>query len=574
MKTAPYMTVILSYRKTAWEEKKKKSFIVVGVLWQQPRLHRHVVLLLTSSPDYFLPPCHSYFPYILLLPCHLLPPAGYHHRHPASRLMSRLSFTTPPAPVDLICLHEPSGACRSILTTTTISTDTTDTTSMPAKRVPTSDTTEALTAELEPMTPKEERPPGEVGEDETQKTQLKKELGLLEGVAIILGIIVGSGIFISPKGVLRETGSVGMSLVVWVMCGLMSLVGALCYAELGTSIPKSCGDYAYINAGFGSLPAFLFLWAANLIFVPTTNAIMALAFAKYVVQPFFPNCDLPDDAVRLIAALSICFLTALNCWNVRVTTKLQDFFMVTKIGALLIVIIAGIVHLCMGNTGNFYNSFQGTSTEPGEIAVSYSGIFSYAGWNYLNFMTEELKNPFVNLPRAIYISLPLVTLVYVMANVAYLAVLSPVDMLASDAIAVTFADRLMGSSSWVMPLLVALSAFGGLSVHIMTSSRLCFVGARQGHFPDNLALINCKCNTPMSSLIFLGLLSLVYLSTTDIYRLIDYTSFVESSFILCSITSLLYMRWKYPDMERPIKVNVIVPIAFLLVCGFLVFLPL
>ncbi|XP_063856225.1 putative L-type amino acid transporter 1-like protein MLAS isoform X3 [Scylla paramamosain] len=171
---------------------------------------------------------------------------------------------------------------------------------MPAKRVPTSDTTEALTAELEPMTPKEERPPGEVGEDETQKTQLKKELGLLEGVAIILGIIVGSGIFISPKGVLRETGSVGMSLVVWVMCGLMSMVGALCYAELGTSIPKSGGDYAYINAGFGSLPAFLFLWAANLIFVPTTNAIMALPFAKYVIQPFFPNCDLPDDAVRLI----------------------------------------------------------------------------------------------------------------------------------------------------------------------------------------------------------------------------------------------------------------------------------
>ncbi|XP_063882580.1 Y+L amino acid transporter 2-like isoform X2 [Scylla paramamosain] len=483
---------------------------------------------------------------------------------------------------------------KSILTTTTISTDTTDTTSMPAKRVPTSDTTEALTAELEPMTPKEERPPGEVGEDETQKTQLKKELGLLEGVAIILGIIVGSAlcivshngttgqcrpscflllmcIFTSPKGVLRETGSVGMSLVVWVMCGLMSLVGALCYAELGTSIPKSGGDYAYINAGFGSLPAFLFLWAANLIFVPTTNAIMALAFAKYVIQPFFPNCDLPDDAVRLIAALSI----SLNCWNVRVTTKLQDFFMVTKIGALLIVIIAGIVHLCMGNTGNFHNSFQGTSTEPGEIAVSfYSGIFSYAGWNYLNFMTEELKNPFVNLPRAVYISLPLVTLVYAMANVAYLAVLSPVDMLASDAIAVTFADRLMGSGSWVMPLLVALSAFGGLSVHIMTSSRLCFVGARQGHFPDNLALINCKCNTPMSSLIFLGLLSLVYLSTTDIYCLIDYTSFVESSFILCSIASLLYMRWKYPDMERPIKVNIIVPIAFLLVCGFLVFLPL
>ncbi|KAG0719517.1 Y+L amino acid transporter 2 [Chionoecetes opilio] len=446
---------------------------------------------------------------------------------------------------------------------------------MPRNRIPASQTTEALTAELEPMTPQQEQPAAKLGEEEPQKTQLKKELGLTEGVAIILGIIIGSGIFISPKGVLRETGSVGMSLVVWVMCGLMSMVGALCYAELGTAIPKSGGDYAYIKEGFGSLPSFLFLWAANLIFVPTTNAIMSLAFAKYVIQPFFPNCDVPDNAVRLIAALAICSLTALNCWNVRVTTKLQDFFMITKIGALLIVIIAGLVYLAMGNTENFHNSFQGTSTEPGQIAVSfYSGIFSYAGWNYLNFMTEELKDPFVNLPKAIYISLPLVTLVYVLANISYLAVLTRVDMLASDAIAVTFADRLMAQGSWVMPLLVALSAFGGLSVHIMTSSRLCFVGAREGHFPDNLALISCRCNTPMSSLIFLGLLSLCYLNTTDIYALIDYASFVESLFILCSIASLLFMRWRFPNMHRPIKVHLAVPIVFLLVCSFLVFLPL
>ncbi|KAK8721613.1 hypothetical protein OTU49_012662 [Cherax quadricarinatus] len=302
---------------------------------------------------------------------------------------------------------------------------------------------------------------------------------------------------------------------------------------------------------------------------------MGLTFAKYVIQPFFPNCDMPDSSVRLIAALAISFLTFINCWNVRVTTKLQDVFMVTKIGALLIVIVAGMVHLFMGNTQNFDNAFEGTSTEPGQIAVSfYSGIFSYAGWNYLNFMTEELQNPFVNLPRAIYISLPLVTLVYVLANIAYLAVLTPTAMLASDAIAVTFADKLLAQGSWIMPILVALSAFGGLSVHIMTSSRLCFVGARQGHFPDCLALINCKCNTPTTSLVFLGLLSLVYLCTTNIYSLIEYASFVESMFILCSIAGLLFLRWRQPDMKRPIKINIIIPIIFLLICGFLVFLPL
>ncbi|XP_071541986.1 Y+L amino acid transporter 2 isoform X2 [Panulirus ornatus] len=441
---------------------------------------------------------------------------------------------------------------------------------MPGKRMSTSETTEPLTAELEPMTPTETQ-----HGDINGKTQLKKELGLLEGVAIILGIIIGSGIFISPKGVLQETGSVGMSLTVWVLCGFLSMIGALCYAELGTSVPKSGGDYAYINTAFGSLPSFLFLWDANLIFVPTTNAIMALTFAKYVIQPFFPDCGMPDSAVRLIAALAICFLTFINCWNVRVTTKLQDVFMATKIGALLIVIIAGLVHLCMGNTQNFHNAFEGTTREPGQIAVSfYSGIFSYAGWNYLNFMTEELQNPFVNLPRAIYISLPLVTMVYVLANIGYLAVLSPAAMLASDAIAVTFADTVLSYGSWMMPILVALSAFGGLSVHIMTSSRLCFVGARQGHFPDCLALINYKCNTPTSSLVFLGFLSLIYLCTTDIYSLIEYASFVESMFILFSIAGLLYMRWTRPNMERPIKVCIIIPVIFLLICGFLVFLPL
>lgn len=129
------------------------------------------------------------------------------------------------------------------------------------------------------------------------KTRLKKQLGLLEGVAIILGIIIGSGIFVSPKGVLREAGSVGLSLIVWGLCGFLSMLGALCYAELGTSIPKSGSDYAYIGEAFGSLPSFLYLWDAIFIFVPNTNAIMGLT--NYLAQPLFPDCDPPDSALRL-----------------------------------------------------------------------------------------------------------------------------------------------------------------------------------------------------------------------------------------------------------------------------------
>lgn len=161
------------------------------------------------------------------------------------------------------------------------------------------------------------------------------------------------------------------------------------------------------------------------------------------------------------------------------------------------------VNIHSGKTTNFDQPFQDTTRVPGKIAIAfYAGIFSYSGWNYLNFMTEELKDPYVNLPRAIYISLPLVTLIYGLANVAYLVVLSPIEMRASYAIAVTLGDKALGIFSWIMPVLVAISAFGGLSVHIMTSSRMCFVGARNGHFPAMLSHITVDKLTPTPALVF------------------------------------------------------------------------
>lgn len=183
---------------------------------------------------------------------------------------------------------------------------------------------------------------------------------------------------------------------------------------------------------------------------------------------------------------------------------MQNLFMFTKIAALVIVIIIGVVWMCMGHTENFENAFANTETDPGKLSLAfYSGIFSYAGWNYLNFMTEELRDPYKNLPRAIYISLPLVTAIYVLANMAYLAVLTPQEMIASNAIAVTFGDKVLTMGKWVIPIMVAVSAFGGLSVHIMTSSRMCFVGARNGHMPAILSHINVSKYTPTPSLVFL-----------------------------------------------------------------------
>ncbi|XP_034234111.1 Y+L amino acid transporter 2-like [Thrips palmi] len=404
--------------------------------------------------------------------------------------------------------------------------------------------------------------------------QLRKELGLLDGVAINVGVIIGAGIFVSPKGVLQYTGSIGLALLVWVLCGGLSLVGALCYAELGTMIPRSGGDYAYIGEAFGALPAFLYLWVSLFIIVPTGNAITALTFAEYILQPAWPTTAPPDAVLRLVAAAVTCVLTAINCYNVKWATRVQDLFTGTKLLALVVIVLAGLYALGTGKTENLQQPFKGTITSPGYIALSfYSGLFSYGGWNCLNFLTEELKDPHRNLPRAICISLPTVTVIYVLANIAYCVVLTPSELLSSSAVAVLFGEKMLGVMSWSMPVFVACSTFGALNGCIMSSSRLFFVGARQGHLPAAVALINVKRLTPVPALLFLCLLTLVQFVIKDVYVLINYVSFVESFFTLVSVTGLLYMRYSKPDLHRPIKVNTILPIVFFVICVFLAVLP-
>lgn len=302
---------------------------------------------------------------------------------------------------------------------------------------------------------------------------------------------------------------------------------------------------------------------------------MSLTFASYVLQPFFAaECEVPKIACQLLAAATICGLTYLNSFDVRTTTKMQNVIMFTKIAALVFIILIGLGWMLSGHLENFDEPFANTETDPGKLSVAfYSGIFSYAGWNYLNFMTEELRDPYKNLPRAIYISLPLVTLIYVLANAAYLAVLTPQQMMASEAIAVTFGNKVLTYGAWTIPVLVAISTFGGLSVHIMTSSRMCFAAARNRHMPEVLSFINVDRYTPTPSLVFLCVLSLLYLFIGDVFTLITYSSVVETFFIMMSVTAVLYFRWKHPDMPRPIKVHILVPITFVIICIFLIIVP-
>ncbi|KAI6229397.1 hypothetical protein M3Y95_00526800 [Aphelenchoides besseyi] len=418
----------------------------------------------------------------------------------------------------------------------------------------------------------------EEGDDE-HDVGLTPTITLFGGVMIIVGCIIGSGIFISPKGVHENTQSVGWSLVIWVVCGLFSAIGAYCYAELGTFIRSSGGDYAYVLEAFGPLMGFLRMWIECIIVRPCTITTVAMTFANYILQPLYPYCPLPFPVPQLLAAGIILLLCLINCWSVKFGTGVQNVFTVTKLFAVGLIILTGIILLIIGEP--YHNSFEAMFEIPnigvGQVALAfYSGLWAYNGWNYLNFITEELINPTRNLPRAIFFSCTIVTVVYLLVNIAFYAGTSPDELLESKAIAVTFANKYYGPLAIIMPIMVACSCFGTVNGVMMTSSRLFFVAGRNEHMPRVLSYINPYWKTPIPAVLFTAFLSLLYLLLSDnIYTLINYVQIVNWLAIGMATCGLLYLRVSKPprDYPRPLQVSLVWPIIFLLGCLFLVIFP-
>lgn len=407
-----------------------------------------------------------------------------------------------------------------------------------------------------------------------EKFGVKRRLGLLSSISFIVGSIIGSGIFISPRNVLAKTGSVGLCLVVWALCGVISLCAALVYAELGTLIRKSGAEHAYFLKTYGSFVAFMYVWCQALAVMPGAMTVKALTLAEYLSEVILDDCSQSTNIKKVIATTAVLSVAITNSISVRLTARVQIFFTFVKLMGLVVIMIGGIIWMSQGKYGSLVTGFEGTTDDVQNVALAvYSGLWAYAGWGGLNFVTEEIQKPKRNLPLAIVISVILVTIVYLLVNASYLAVLNKTEFLSSWAVGVTWAEQVIPPAVILIPIVVICSVYGSSNGSSFTSSRLLFQAARENHMPELCSYIHVKSRIPLPSVLLLTTLSMIYMIPAEIATLLNLLNFLSWLFYGMAMVAVIILRWKMKDAERVIKLPLVIPVFVLLICIYLVIAP-
>lgn len=419
---------------------------------------------------------------------------------------------------------------------------------------------------------------------------LRRELGVWGAASIVVGTVIGSGIFLVPKKMILETGDVGMVFAVWVFGGLLSLAGALTYAELAAMMPEAGGEYNYLREAYGPFWGFLYGWTQMWVAKSGSIATLATGFFYYLAN-FRPELErlafviplplgeggrpLEVSTGQLLAIAVILGLGGLNWFGVKAGGRVQVWVTVVKVGLIGWVIV-------MGLTGSGGGAEAAAAAPAGHgvagfFAALVAALWAYDGWNNVSMVSSEVKNPQRNLPLALVYGTAGVVLIYVLTNAAYFHVLAAGEVAVTDRVAAAMMKRVVGEwGASAVSVAAMISIFAALNGSILSGSRVPYALARDGYFFKRFSKVNEEHGTPGFSILALcGWASVLVLSGRydQLLTLVIFPSWILYGMATASV---IVLRRKRPEMERPYRTvgYPVVPALFVLVAGLLIFFTL
>lgn len=442
---------------------------------------------------------------------------------------------------------------------------------------------------------------------ETSGSELVKGLGLTSATTLVMGSMIGSGIFIVSAEIAREVNSPGLLIMAWVVTGFMTVVGALSYGELAAMMPKAGGQYVYLREALGPLWGFLYGWTLFLVIQTGTVAAVGVAFGKFLGY-FFPgvaadhwiwhiahvapihvgqmvlgNMDVGLNTQNLAGIIVVIFLSALNVYGIKTGAMVQNIFTVAKVSALAGLVLAGIfvgrnAHAIAENFGNFWrmhapHSATGTLAGPFVgvltiLAVAQVGsLFSADAWNNVTFTAGEVKNPKRNLPLSLAIGTGVVILLYLAVNFIYLSVLPlngdpngttvlarGIKYASADRVGTAALQQMFGASGGaLMAIAILISTFGCCNGLILSGARVYYAMAKDKLFFKATGEIHPRYRTPKNALIVQAIWTCILCLSGTYSQLLDYIIFAVLVFYILTIAGIFVLRRRQPNAERPYR---------------------
>ncbi|XP_028621221.1 solute carrier family 7 member 13-like [Grammomys surdaster] len=387
--------------------------------------------------------------------------------------------------------------------------------------------------------------------------KLLRTLGFFHVNMLLLSATLGTGIFVSPKGVLKYSSmNIPVFLSIWAGCGLLSIMNALCLAEIATIYPVNGSSYYFLKRTFGSSIAFLSVWIKLFAHFLAIGS-QCLLIASSLIQCFYSGCPAPELAKKCLALAILWSFGILNAQGMKIDAWFNTIISFMKLSVLCLISLTGIVLLVIGkkeNVSRFENALDAEVPNFSQIADAILQVYySYLGSSILIVLAGEIKTPIETIPKALIYGLSFVTVLYLLTNISYLTVLTPKEIISSDSIGVTWMNRVFPSIQWIISLLISAFLLGSTSCGIVSASRIFYSASQGEQFPLIYSMLNDH-HAPVIAVIQIVILSSVAVISSNIIYLLKYIGIGAWFTNLLHMIALLKLRYQNPDLPRPYKV--------------------